>query len=149
MHNTEIRIARIFNTYGPRMQPNDGRVVSNFITQALQEKPMQIYGDGTQTRSFSFVDDIVNGLRRLMNSTYSGPFNLGNPREVYSILKLAKLIQEMTKSKSIISMLPLPEDDPENRKPVIDLANKLLGWEPYIDIQSGLEMTIKHFREYQ
>ncbi len=145
-HKVRIKIARIFNTYGPRMQPNDGRVVSNFILQALLGKPITIYGDGSQTRSFCYVDDLIEGLIRLMNTDddFTGPVNLGNPEEV-RILELAELILELTGSKSEIKFLPLPADDPKKRCPDITLAKKNLNWEPKIPLKEGLKKTIDYF----
>ena len=146
-NNVKIKIARIFNTYGPKMLPNDGRVVSNFIVQALQGENITIYGDGLQTRSFQFIDDLVDGLIRLMNTSddFIGPVNIGNPIE-FTILELAQKILNLTKSKSEISFLPLPPDDPEQRKPDIDLARKVLGWEPKIMLEQGLLKTIEYFK---
>ena len=144
-HNLEIRVARIFNTYGPRMAPNDGRVVSNFILQALNNKDLTIYGDGEQTRSFCYVSDLVEGLYKLMNGQNTGPINLGNPTEL-TIKQIAQKIIDMTKSKSKIIFKPLPEDDPRKRKPDISLAKKLLKWEPKIKLTEGLGKTIKYFR---
>ncbi|MDO8584973.1 MAG: SDR family oxidoreductase [bacterium] len=144
-HGLEIRVARIFNTYGPRMAANDGRVVSNFIVQALAGDDITIYGDGSQTRSFCYVDDLVEGLVRLMNAeNFTGPVNLGNPRE-FTVLQLAKKVIAMTKSKSKIAKKPLPEDDPKKRKPDIALAKKVLRWEPKVKLEEGLEKTIGYF----
>jgi UDP-glucuronate decarboxylase len=143
-HNLEIRVARIFNTYGPRMAPNDGRVVSNFILQALANKDITIYGNGAQTRSFCYVSDLVEGLYKLMNSKNTGPINLGNPIEL-TIKQIAEKIIAMTKSKSKIIYKPLPEDDPRKRKPDISLARKILKWEPKIKLEDGLEKTIEYF----
>ncbi|MFV0423519.1 UDP-glucuronic acid decarboxylase family protein [Oleidesulfovibrio sp.] len=145
-HGVEIKIARIFNTYGPNMHPNDGRVVSNFILQALQNKPITIYGDGSQTRSFCYVNDLVDGLLRLMHSPadFCGPVNLGNPAE-RTVLELAQKIVELTGSKSEIIFKPLPTDDPKRRRPDIDLARRELGWEPVTGIDSGLKRTIEYF----
>ena len=145
MHNTEIRVARIFNTYGPRMVINDGRVVSNFIVQALNNEPITIYGDGTQTRSFCYVDDLVDGLISLMNSKESGPINIGNPNE-FSIKELANKIIKKVKSHSKLSYVSLPQDDPLQRKPVIDKARNKLNWTPKIDLEEGLDNTIKYFK---
>lgn len=144
----DIKVVRIFNTYGPNMQKNDGRVVSNFIVQALEGNDITIYGDGSQTRSFCYVSDLVEGIVRLMNSDESitGPINIGNPSE-FTVNQLAQMIVEMTKSKSMIVYKPLPEDDPKKRKPDITLANKQLDWSPTIGIQEGLERTIKYFEE--
>ena len=144
-----IKVARIFNTYGPNMQKNDGRVVSNFIVQALEGKNITIYGDGTQTRSFCFVSDLVEGIVRLMNSDKSikGPVNIGNPSE-FTVKQLAEMIIEMTNSKSMIVYKPLPEDDPKKRKPDITLAKRVLNWSPSVELYYGLEKTIKYFEEY-
>ena len=146
MHQTEIRVARIFNTYGPRMILNDGRVVSNFIVQALTNQPITIYGDGSQTRSFCYVDDLVNGLISLMNSSESGPINIGNPNE-FTIKELAQIILTKINSSSKIIYLPLPQDDPLQRNPVIDKAKSKLNWSPKIDLNQGLEATINYFRK--
>ena len=146
-HGLEIKVARIFNTYGPRMHPADGRVVSNFIIQALKGEPITIYGDGSQTRSFCYVDDLVEGFLRLMASdaTVTGPVNLGNPGE-FTILQLAEKVIELTGSKSQIISLPLPADDPKQRQPNIDLARKTLDWEPAIALEAGLKSTIAYFK---
>ena len=147
-NKVKIKIVRIFNTYGPRMHPNDGRVVSNFIVQALQNKPITIYGDGSQTRSFQYVDDLVEGMIRMMNTgdNVTGPVNLGNPGE-FTILQLAGMIVKMTGSSSEIINLPLPKDDPIQRKPVIHKAKEILGgWEPKIDLNEGLARTIDYFK---
>lgn len=146
-NGVNIRVARIFNTYGPRMHPNDGRVVSNFIVQALQGEDITVYGDGRQTRSFCYVDDLIDGLIRLMNATdeVSGPVNLGNPEE-WTIRDLAEKIIEMTGSKAGIVYRPMPQDDPRQRKPDISLAERLLGWEPRMDVNEGLRRTIDYFR---
>jgi UDP-glucuronate decarboxylase len=145
-HNLNIRVARIFNTYGPRMHPDDGRVVSNFIVQCLQDQPVTIYGDGSQTRSFCYVDDMVDGLISLMNAEDSvcGPINLGNPVE-FKISELAELVTQMTGSKSSIEHRPLPQDDPVQRKPRITLAKDLLDWEPTVPLEHGLKRTIDYF----
>jgi len=140
-----IRIVRIFNTYGPRMDPNDGRVVTNFITQALRGEPLTIYGDGSQTRSFCYIDDLIEGIIRLMNVEYSRPVNLGNPEE-YSVIELAQLIKELADSTSEIIYKPLPQDDPKQRRPDITLARRLLKWEPRISVRDGLLRTIAHFK---
>ena len=147
-HRMRIKVARIFNTYGPRMHPNDGRVVSNFVIQALKGEPITIYGDGSQTRSFCFVDDLVDGLMRLMASPDSetGPINLGNPAE-NTILELAQKVIAMTGSKSHIEMRPLPSDDPRQRNPDISKARKILQWEPKVPLDKGLEKTIAYFRD--
>jgi UDP-glucuronate decarboxylase len=146
-NNVRIRIARIFNTYGPRMHPNDGRVVSNFIVQALKGDDITVFGDGTHTRSFQYIDDLIGGLLKLMVApdTLTGPVNLGNPVEV-SVIDLAKKIIEMTGSKSKIIYLPLPEDDPKQRMPDITLAMKELHWQPVVDLETGLGKTIEYFR---
>ncbi|MBT9281095.1 MAG: SDR family oxidoreductase [Hydrogenibacillus schlegelii] len=141
-----VRIARIFNTYGPGMDPEDGRVVSNFIVQALKGKPITVYGDGKQTRSFCYVDDLIEGIRRLMDVEYSFPVNLGNPEE-YSVHELAQLIKDLTGSPSPIVFRPLPEDDPRQRRPDIRLARTLLSWEPKVSVQEGLRRSLAYFRE--
>ncbi len=146
MHNTEIRVARIFNTYGPRMVPDDGRVVSNFIIQALSNSPITIYGDGSQTRSFCYVDDLIDGLISLMNSSECGPINIGNPNE-FTIKELADIVIHKLDSKSKLTHLPLPQDDPSQRKPFIKKAKTKLNWHPKIDLDTGLEKTIKFFKE--
>jgi len=144
----KIKVARIFNTYGPRMHPNDGRVVSNFIVQALKNDQITIYGDGSQTRSFCYVDDMVEALIKLMESAdeITGPINLGNPSE-FSILELAKKIIELTDSKSKIVYKPLPTDDPRQRQPLLELAKKQLDWKPKIPLEQGLKKTIDYFKE--
>jgi UDP-glucuronate decarboxylase len=146
-HNgVDIRIVRIFNTYGPNMLPDDGRVVSNFIVQALQGKPITLYGDGSQTRSFCYVDDMVDGLMRMMECEgFIGPVNLGNPGE-FTIRELAEKVIAMTGSASRIETMPLPPDDPVRRRPDIALARRQLGWEPRIDLEAGLAKTIDYFR---
>jgi UDP-glucuronate decarboxylase len=146
-HQLEIKVARIFNTYGPRMQQHDGRVVSNFIVQALQDEDITIYGDGNQTRSFCYVNDMVDGLIALMNSSadVTGPINIGNPTE-FTMLALAKKIIELTASKSQLVFLPLPSDDPKQRQPNIDKAKTLLQWSPSIELEEGLTETIRYFR---
>ena len=147
-HHLEIKVMRIFNTYGPRMHPNDGRVVSNFIVQALQNKPITIYGDGSQTRSFCYVSDLIEGMMKFMDSdkTITGPMNIGNPNE-FTMLELAELVLRLTSSQSKIIFKPLPEDDPRQRQPNISLAKNKLGWEPKIKLEDGLKETIKYFRE--
>ena len=147
-HRVEIKVARIFNTYGPRMHPDDGRVVSNFIVQALREQPLTIYGDGSQTRSFCYVDDLVEGLIRLMASeaSFTGPVNLGNPGE-FSMLALADAVVRETGSVSTTVFKPLPQDDPLQRKPDISLARKALDWKPKIELQEGLGRTVEYFRD--
>uniref|UniRef100_A0A6T5SG64 UDP-glucuronate decarboxylase n=1 Tax=Skeletonema marinoi TaxID=267567 RepID=A0A6T5SG64_9STRA len=144
-NDVSIRIARIFNTFGPRMHPNDGRVVSNFIIQSLQNKNITIYGDGSQTRSFQYVDDLVNGLTKLMNGNYDSPVNLGNPDE-YSIKDFATKIKEFTQSSSEISFLPKVADDPTQRKPDISTAKRELDWEPRVHVEDGLRKTIEYFK---
>jgi len=146
-HNLQIRIIRIFNTYGPRMLMNDGRVVSNFIIQALNNEDITIYGEGTQTRSFCYVDDLINGMVSMMNnnSGFNGPVNLGNPGE-FSMLELAEKVLKLTQSKSKIVFKPLPEDDPRQRRPNIDLAKNKLNWEPSIKLDEGLLKTINYFK---
>ncbi len=145
-HKLRIKVARIFNTYGPRMHPNDGRVVSNFIVQALQDMPITIYGDGSQTRSFCYVDDLVEGFVRLMNTVdeFTGPVNLGNPGE-FTILELAEQVREMTGAKSELIFKPLPQDDPIMRKPDISLAEDVLQWKPKVPLKEGLRKTIDYF----
>jgi UDP-glucuronate decarboxylase len=145
-HGLKIKVARIFNTYGPRMHPNDGRVVSNFIVQALENKEITIYGDGQQTRSFCYVDDLVDGLVKLMNADESltGPINLGNPRE-FTILELAQKVIDLTGSSSKIVQKALPQDDPKQRKPDISQAKNKLGWKPTIELEEGLKKTVAYF----
>lgn len=145
-HRLKIKVARIFNTYGPRMHPNDGRVVSNFIVQALRNNPITIYGDGSQTRSFCYVDDLIEGFVRLMDSPddFTGPVNLGNPGE-FTIMELAEKVKEMTGSKSEWIFKPLPQDDPIMRKPDIALAESKLGWKPKVPLDEGLRKTIDYF----
>ena len=147
-HKLKIKVARIFNTYGPRMHLNDGRVVSNFIVQALRGKPLTIFGDGTQTRSFCYVDDLIEGLIRLMNTSddVTGPINLGKPGE-FTILKLAEKVIELSNSKSEIVFKKLPADDPKQRRPDITQARKILEWEPEIELEEGLKRTIDYFDE--
>lgn len=147
-HGLEIKVARIFNTYGPRMHPSDGRVVSNFVMQALNGEPITLYGDGQQTRSFCYVDDLVAGFMALMDTPpeVSGPINLGNPVE-FTIRELAELVVEMTGSKSELVLRPLPQDDPMQRKPDITLARATLGWEPTIALRQGLVKTIEYFSQ--
>ncbi|MGP1375300.1 MAG: UDP-glucuronic acid decarboxylase family protein [Almyronema sp.] len=145
-NDVDIRVARIFNTYGPRMLENDGRVVSNFIVQALQGKPLTVYGQGSQTRSFCYVSDLVEGLMRLMNGDHTGPINLGNPDE-YTILELAKTIQSMVNPDAELKFEPLPQDDPRRRQPNITRAKTWLNWEPTVPLQQGLELTIRDFKE--
>ena len=141
-----VRVVRIFNTYGPRMDPEDGRVVTNFIAQALGQRPLTIYGDGGQTRSLQYVDDLVDGIMRLMDVEWTSPVNLGNPEE-YTIAELASLVIELTGSSSTIVTAPLPVDDPRRRKPDIAVARRVLGWEPRVPVRQGLVRTIAHYRE--
>ncbi len=145
-NGVNIRVARIFNTYGPNMLPNDGRVVSNFIVQALQGKPLTVYGDGSQTRSFCYVSDLVEGLIRLMNQDFIGPVNLGNPDE-YTILELAQTIQNMVNPDVPVAFEALPQDDPRQRQPDITRAKTYLNWQPTVPLQEGLEKTIAYFRD--
>lgn len=147
-HGMDIKVARIFNTYGPRMHPNDGRVVSNFIVQALKGEPITLYGDGTQTRSFCYVDDLIEGFVRLMNmpSDFTGPVNLGNPGE-FTMLELAQKVKELTGSKSELIHKPLPTDDPKQRQPDIRLAKQAMDWAPTVTLEEGLKPTIKYFEE--
>ncbi|NLL27573.1 MAG: SDR family oxidoreductase [Bacteroidales bacterium] len=146
-NNVRIKIIRIFNTYGPRMHPNDGRVVSNFIVQALQNKDITIYGDGKQTRSFCYVDDLIKGMKLMMNSSEEiiGPINIGNPTE-FTILELAEKVIELTNSKSKLLFMPSPIDDPMQRKPNIEKAKNLLNWQPTINLETGLVKTIEYFK---
>ncbi|XP_018460347.2 UDP-glucuronic acid decarboxylase 2 [Raphanus sativus] len=144
--NVEVRIARIFNTYGPRMCIDDGRVVSNFVAQALRKEPLTVYGDGKQTRSFQFVSDLVEGLMRLMEGEHVGPFNLGNPGE-FTMLELAKVVQETIDPNANIEFRPNTEDDPHKRKPDITKAKELLGWEPKVSLRQGLPLMVKDFRQ--
>ncbi|MBS3026000.1 MAG: SDR family oxidoreductase [Dolichospermum sp. DET50] len=145
-NKVEIRVARIFNTYGPRMLENDGRVVSNFVAQALRGVPLTVYGEGQQTRSFCYVSDLVNGLMRLMNGEHTGPINLGNPDE-YTILELAQAVQNLINPDAQIKFEPLPADDPRRRRPDITKAQTLLNWEPTIPLQDGLKLMIEDFRQ--
>ena len=146
-HDLDIRVVRLFNTFGPRMHPHDGRVVSNFVVAALAGEPITLYGDGSQTRSFCYIDDLVDGLIRMMATSHevTGPINLGNPGE-FTIRELAELVIELTGSSSTITYEPLPTDDPTRRKPDITLAKNTLGWEPTIELREGLVATIQHFR---
>jgi len=147
-HKLKIKVARIFNTYGPRMRPDDGRVISNFIVQALKGDDITVYGDGSQTRSFCYIDDLIDGLIKLMNSPddFTGPVNLGNPIEV-TILELAQKIIELTGSKSKITFKPLPADDPKKRQPDITLAKEKLNWQPKVSLEEGLKKTIEYFKQ--
>lgn len=147
-HNLEIKVARIFNTYGPRMKPDDGRVVSNFIVQALRGESLTIYGDGAQTRSFCYVDDLIDGLIRLMSSPseFTGPVNLGNPAE-FTVRRLAELVIEKTGSRSNLVFKPLPQDDPKQRCPDVTLAWEALGWSPIVELEKGLDATIAYFHD--
>lgn len=142
---TPLRVIRIFNTYGPRMDPEDGRVVTNFIVQALRGEPLTVYGDGLQTRSFQYVDDLVEGIVRLLGVDYTHPINLGNPEE-YSMIELASIVRELTGADLPIIHQPLPVDDPKQRRPDISTAKQLLDWTPRIDVRTGLQRTIDHFR---
>ncbi|MBW2985014.1 SDR family oxidoreductase [Candidatus Woesearchaeota archaeon] len=144
-HKVDIRIVRIFNTYGPRMAKEDGRVVSNFITQALKGKDLTVYGDGKQTRSFCYVSDLIEGMVKMMKQNHTGPINLGNPKE-FSILELAKKVIKLAGSSSKIVFKPLPEDDPMQRRPDITLAEEKLGWEPKVELEEGLKKTIEYFK---
>ena len=148
-HNLRIKVARIFNTYGPRMHPNDGRVVSNFIIQALRGEPLTVYGQGQQTRSFCYVDDLIEAFLRLMETPddFTGPVNTGNPGE-FTILELARLVIEYTGSKSVIDYRPLPQDDPTQRRPALTMAKAKLGWEPKVPLTEGLKKTIAYFDEF-
>jgi UDP-glucuronate decarboxylase len=147
-HQVDIKVVRIFNTYGPRMDPNDGRVVSNFIMQALQGKDITIYGDGQQTRSFCYVDDLIDGMIRMMNGPvdFTGPVNIGNPGE-FTMLELAQQVISLTKSKSKLIFMPLPQDDPKQRQPNIELAKSRLNWQPKINLDAGLIQTIDFFKK--
>ncbi|MGB1506059.1 MAG: UDP-glucuronic acid decarboxylase family protein [Acidimicrobiales bacterium] len=144
-HGVDTRIVRIFNTYGPRMRPDDGRVISNFVVQALRGESLTVYGDGSQTRSFCFVDDEIRGLVALLDSGEHDPVNLGNPNE-FTILELAELVLDVTGSSSTIEHHPLPTDDPTQRKPDITRARQILGWEPHVDLRTGIEKTVEYFR---
>lgn len=148
-HGLDIKVARIFNTYGPRMHPRDGRVVSNFIMQALQNEPISIYGDGSQSRSFCYVDDLIDGFLKLMASPQevTGPVNLGNPGE-FTMIELAEAVIRLTESSSKLEHHPLPADDPQQRRPDIALAKKSLGWEPKVPLEDGLKPTIDYFRQF-
>jgi dTDP-glucose 4,6-dehydratase len=144
-HNLDARIVRIFNTYGPRLQLNDGRVISNFMKQALRGEPLTVYGEGTQTRSFCYVSDEVEGILRLARSEVHSPVNIGNPQE-FSILECARLVLKITGSNSPIAYAPLPQDDPRQRCPDIETARRLLGWEPKVDLEAGLKLSLAYFR---
>ncbi|HET9333259.1 MAG TPA: UDP-glucuronic acid decarboxylase family protein [Gemmatimonadota bacterium] len=146
VHGLDVRIVRIFNTYGPAMRPHDGRVVSNFIRQALTGEPLTIYGDGSQTRSFCYVSDEIDGIYRLLMSEFVGPMNIGNPDEM-TVRQLADVILELTGSGSRIEIRPLPQDDPQVRRPMIDRAREVLGWQPRVPLREGLRKTIEYFRE--
>jgi dTDP-glucose 4,6-dehydratase len=145
-HRVDTRILRIFNTYGPRLQLNDGRVISNFMKQALRGDPLTVYGDGTQTRSFCYVSDEVEGILRLAKADHPGPVNIGNPSE-FTILECAHMVLRVTGSKSKIIYEPLPQDDPKQRRPDITLARDLLGWEPKIRLEHGLRLSMDYFRQ--
>lgn len=146
-HHVKIKIIRIFNTYGPNMHPQDGRVVSNFIVQALQNKDITIYGSGNQTRSFQYITDLINGMTKMMatEDNFIGPVNIGNPTE-FTILELAKTIIHLTDSKSKLVFYPLPTDDPTQRKPYIELAKEKLSWNPVVNLEEGLKETISYFK---
>ncbi len=145
-HGIDVKIARIFNTYGPRMRVNDGRAIPAFISQALRGEPLTVFGEGKQTRSFCYIADLVEGIYRLLRSSYNQPVNLGNPREM-TILELAETIRRMTKSTSPIEYRPLPVDDPRVRQPDISRARSILGWEPRVELKTGLEKTVDYFRK--
>ena len=145
-HGLDVRIVRIFNTYGPAMRPHDGRVVSNFIRQALSGEPLTVYGDGSQTRSFCYVDDEIDGIYRLLMSDFVGPMNIGNPDEM-TVMQLARLVLELTGASSGIETRPLPQDDPQVRRPMIERAREVLGWEPRTSLAEGLKSTIRYFRQ--
>jgi UDP-glucuronate decarboxylase len=147
-HGTDIKVIRIFNTYGPRMNPDDGRVVSNFIVQALRGQSITIYGEGKQTRSFCYVDDLVEGMLRLMDTEtgFTGPVNVGNPGE-FTMIELAELVLKLTGSKSKLEFKPLPQDDPRQRKPDISLAKSKLDWSPKVNLEDGLKETIAYFKK--
>jgi UDP-glucuronate decarboxylase len=145
-NDVDIRVARIFNTYGPRMLENDGRVVSNLVVQALRDVPLTVYGDGSQTRSFCYVSDLVEGLIRLMNNEQIGPVNLGNPDE-YTILELAKAVQKLVNPKAEIKFAPLPQDDPRRRRPDITRAKTWLNWEPKVPLSEGLKLAVEDFSQ--
>ncbi len=147
-HGVDVRVIRIFNTYGPRMDPEDGRVVTNLMFQALRGEPMTIYGDGLQTRSFQYVSDLVEGVVRLMASNHTGPVNLGNPGE-FTILAFADVVKRLVRTKSELRFEPLPSDDPKQRKPEISLARSLLQWEPRVDLEAGLALTLGFFRDHE
>ena len=147
-HGVDTRIARIFNTYGPRMRPDDGRVVSNFINQSLRHEPLTVYGDGSQTRSFCFISDLVDGILKLMESDYNEPVNLGNPEEM-SILEFARKILKITGNSSDIVFKPLPMDDPKVRRPDITTAKEILGWQPKLSLEKGLKETLNYFKTLQ
>ncbi len=147
-HQVDVRVIRIFNTYGPKMDPEDGRVVTNLMFQALKNEPMTIYGDGTQTRSFQYVSDLVEGVIKLMNTNYVWPVNLGNPGE-FTILEFADLVKKVVPTQSELVFRPLPSDDPKQRKPVIELANKVLAWEPKVKLEDGLRMTLEYFKKFE
>ena len=147
-HKLRIKVVRIFNTYGPRMHPNDGRVVSNFIIQALRGEEITVYGDGTQTRSFCYVDDLIEAILRTMSTPdeFTGPINIGNPQE-FTMLELAELVLKLTRSKSKLVFKPLPSDDPRQRQPDISLAKEVIGWSPITELEQGLERTIRYFKD--
>ena len=146
MSGVEVRVMRIFNTYGPRMLPDDGRVLSNFIVQALRGEPLTLYGDGSQTRSFCYVSDLIEGMIRLMNGAHTGPMNIGNPDE-FTIRQLAELVRAKVNPQLELIEKPLPQDDPLQRKPMIELAQRELGWEPRVPLMQGLDSTVTWFRD--
>jgi nucleoside-diphosphate-sugar epimerase len=146
-HKVDTRIVRIFNTYGPRMRPGDGRVVSNFIVQALRGEPLTVYGDGSQTRSFCYASDLIDGIMRLFLSDRVEPTNVGNPNE-FTVRQLAEAVLRLTGSRSMIESRPLPTDDPKVRQPDITIARGVLGWEPVVQLEEGLQRTIAFFREH-
>jgi dTDP-glucose 4,6-dehydratase len=145
-HGLDVRIVRIFNTYGPRLRPADGRVVSNFLVQAMEGKPLTVYGSGDQTRSFCYVDDLIAGILALLDSDHVGPMNIGNPNE-FTIRELADTVLDVTGSSSEIAFEPLPEDDPTQRQPDIALAREVLGWEPQVQLREGLRRTYEWYRK--
>jgi dTDP-glucose 4,6-dehydratase len=144
----DVRVIRIFNTYGPKMDPEDGRVVTNLMFQALRNQPMTIYGDGLQTRSFQYIDDLIDGITRLMKTDYVWPVNLGNPDE-FTILGFAEAVKKLIPTDSKLAFHPLPQDDPKQRKPDIALAKKLMGWEPKIKLEEGLKRTLEYFKRVE
>ncbi len=147
-YKVDVRVIRIFNTYGPKMDPEDGRVVTNLMFQALRGEPMTIYGDGKQTRSFQFISDLIDGIDRLMKSSHCYPVNLGNPSE-FTILEFAEVVKKIVSTKSEYVFLPLPQDDPKQRKPIISIAKKLLDWEPKVSLEEGLKKTLEYFKKHE